>query len=67
MNEKGRGHRGNRRFPYSFVNQPYEYKEEKEEKEYKSPLEKHIDKKKKPNKNKYRILANPTDKLFVSL
>lgn len=69
----------------SFVNQPYEYKEEKEEKEYKSPLEKHINKKKKPDKSrghrpltnpenrpqaelhKYRILANPADKLFVSV
>jgi hypothetical protein len=49
----------------NFTNQPYEYKEEKEEKEYKSPLEKHINKKKKPDKNKYRILANPNAKLFI--
>lgn len=47
---------------YKFVNPAYEYQEEKEEKEYKSPLEKHINKKKKKDPNKYKILANPNRK-----
>ena len=64
---KGRGHRGNLGFPIQFVNPQYEYKEEKEEKEYKSPLEKNINKKKKKDPAKLKVLANLADKHYVSI
>lgn len=44
-----------------FVGHAYEYKEEKEEKEYRSPLEKYIKKDKKPEGLGWKMLSYAED------
>lgn len=63
---KGKGSE-NRRFADVRILPLFEYKEDKKEKEYKSPIEKHLKPKKKVVKNQLKFLSDKNNLLSYNI